>query len=107
MGEVRVYNRNGTDITEGSNYANEIGRINPFRYRGYYYDEDTKLYYLINRYYDPEVGRFINADDIKYLAGSHFHRIDTETIHNITAQRIRNQRIILFAATPVARASAA
>jgi len=66
-GEVRVYNRNGSDITEGSNYANEIGRINPIRYRGYYYDEDTKLYYLINRYYDPEVGRFINADDIKYL----------------------------------------
>ena len=67
-GEVRVYNRNGSDITEGSNYANEIGRINPIRYRGYYYDEDTKLYYLINRYYDPEVGRFINADDIAYLS---------------------------------------
>ncbi len=36
----------------------------PFRYRGYYYDKDTGLYYLQSRYYDPEVGRFINADSI-------------------------------------------
>ena len=40
---------------------------NPFRYRGYYYDTETDLYYLNSRYYDPEVGRFINADDIDYL----------------------------------------
>ena len=39
-----------------------IGTANPFRYRGYYYDNDTGLYYLQSRYYDPEVGRFINAD---------------------------------------------
>ena len=39
-----------------------IGTINPFRYRGYYYDAETGLYYLTSRYYDPEVGRFINAD---------------------------------------------
>ena len=39
-----------------------IGRENPFRYRGYYYDTETELYYLQSRYYDPEVGRFINAD---------------------------------------------
>jgi len=36
--------------------------------RGYWKkDEETKLYYLIHRYYDPEVGRFINADSVKYL----------------------------------------
>ena len=38
------------------------GDANPFRYRGYYYDTETGLYYLNSRYYDPEVGRFINAD---------------------------------------------
>ena len=40
---------------------------NPFRYRGYYYDNETKLYYLNSRYYDPELGRFINIDDISVL----------------------------------------
>ena len=40
---------------------------NPFRYRGYYYDTETGLYYLQSRYYNPEWGRFINADEIAYL----------------------------------------
>ena len=44
-----------------------IGGINPFRYRGYYYDAETGLYYLKARYYDPETGRFISPDDISYL----------------------------------------
>ena len=39
-----------------------IGTDNPFRYRGYYYDSETELYYLQSRYYDAETGRFINAD---------------------------------------------
>ena len=39
-----------------------IGTENPFRYRGYYYDSETGLYYLQSRYYDAETGRFINAD---------------------------------------------
>jgi len=40
---------------------------NPFRYRSYYYDFETNLYYLNSRYYDPETGRFVNADDIGVL----------------------------------------
>ena len=40
-----------------------IGYINPLRYRGYYYDSETGLYYLNARYYDPEVNRFISADE--------------------------------------------
>ena len=40
-----------------------IGSINPIRYRGYYYDNETRLYYLNSRYYDPFVGLFLNADD--------------------------------------------
>jgi RHS repeat-associated protein len=39
-----------------------IGALNPYRYRSYRYDTETGLYYLNSRYYDPEVGRFINAD---------------------------------------------
>jgi RHS repeat-associated protein len=44
-----------------------MATINPFRYRGYYYDSETKWYYLNSRYYDPIVGRFINSDDLNYL----------------------------------------
>ena len=39
-----------------------LATLNPFRYRGYFYDEETGFYYLQSRYYDPEVGRFINSD---------------------------------------------
>ena len=42
--------------------------MNPFRYRSYYYDSETSLYYLNSRYYDPELGRFINVDDISILS---------------------------------------
>ena len=41
--------------------------LNPFGYRGYCYDTYTGLYYLQSRYYDPDTGRFINADDTNYL----------------------------------------
>ena len=45
----------------------DIATINPFRYRGYYYDEEINLYYLQSRYYDAKVGRFINSDSIEIL----------------------------------------
>ena len=47
--------------------ASHNANLNPFRYRGYYYDAETGLYYLQSRYYDPVIGRFINADSITYL----------------------------------------
>ena len=40
---------------------------NPFRYRGYYQDSETGFYYCGNRYYDPAIGRFINADSTNTL----------------------------------------
>ena len=46
--------------TEGSSL--DWNEVNPFRYRGYYWDSETGLYYLQSRYYDAEVGRFLNAD---------------------------------------------
>jgi len=44
--------------------VSSIAELNPLRYRGYVYDTETELYYLQSRYYDPEVGRFINADGL-------------------------------------------
>ena len=58
---LSVTDANGNSITSPFDIAN----VNPFRYRGYYYDTETGLYYLQSRYYDPEVGRFLNADDIE------------------------------------------
>lgn len=41
----------------------KIAKTNPLCYRGYYYDNETGYYYLQSRYYDPDLGRFISADD--------------------------------------------
>lgn len=49
----------------GTNTA--LANLNPFRYRGYFYDTDTGFYYLQNRYYDPVTGRFINCDTPEYI----------------------------------------
>ena len=47
--------------------SGSIAPINPIRYRGYYWDSETKWYYLNARYYSPEWRRFISPDDINYL----------------------------------------
>ena len=57
-----VYDAWGRILSTTGTGANTIGVYNPFRYRGYYYDTETSLYYLNSRYYDPNVGRFLNAD---------------------------------------------
>ena len=57
-----VYDAWGRILSTTGTGANTIGVYNPFRYRGYYYDNETSLYYLNSRYYDPNVGRFLNAD---------------------------------------------
>ncbi len=44
------------------NKYKDLFYANPFRYRGYYYDEEIELYYLQSRYYNPQGGRFVNAD---------------------------------------------
>ena len=53
-----------------------IAELNPFRYRSYYYDRETNLYYLNTRYYDPEVGRFISQDDVGYLDPEHINGLN-------------------------------
>ena len=61
-GNHTVTDANGNAISD----ANHIGNLNPFRYRGYYFDCETGFYFLQSRYYDPEVGRFLNMDSIEY-----------------------------------------
>ena len=52
----------GAGVTVSGSQASTIGMYNSFRYRGYYYDTESGLYYLNSRYYDPVACRFINAD---------------------------------------------
>ena len=67
------YDAWGNHTVSGSNVT--LANLNPFRYRGYYYDTETGLYFLQTRYYDPEVGRFLNRDTVTYA--------DPETIGGI------------------------
>ena len=73
---IQIYNASGTlvgsytydawgRVTENATSADteNITETNPIRYRGYYYDTETRLYYLKSRYYDPAVKRFLNADN--------------------------------------------
>ena len=52
----------GKLLSTSGSLAETFGAEQPFRYRGYVYDEETGWYYLQSRYYNPEVGRFISAD---------------------------------------------
>ena len=58
-----TYDAWGKLLSTTGTLVGTVGQKNPFRYRGYYYDTETGLYYLQTRYYDPIVGRFINADN--------------------------------------------
>ena len=75
---VTIYNTNGTIVasyaydaygncTIISGTSSDIAYVNPIRYRGYYWDSETGLYYLNARYYSPEWRRFISPDDTAYL----------------------------------------
>ena len=70
-GNHKVVDEKGDEITDQDN----VGNLNPFRYRGYYYDTETGLYFLQTRYYDPEVGRFLNRDSVS----------DTQTVFSYDA----------------------
>ena len=57
-----TYDAWGNILSTTGTLADTLGQINPLRYRGYVYDQDTGFYYLQSRYYDPSIGRFLNAD---------------------------------------------
>ena len=59
-----VYDAWGAPIGKSGSMAETLGSVQPFRYRGYVFDEETGLYYLRSRYYNPWWGRFVNADCI-------------------------------------------
>ena len=73
---IGVYNGNGVQVASydydaWGNVVSKSGTmadVNPIRYRGYYYDSETGFYYLNTRYYDPEIRRFVNADNYELLA---------------------------------------
>ena len=86
---IQIYNASGTlvgsytydawgRVTENATSADteNITETNPIRYRGYYYDTETRLYYVNSRYYDPAVKRFLNSDDELLSATS------TQTVTN-------------------------
>lgn len=57
-----AYDAWGNLLSTTGSMAGTLGEYNPLRYRGYVYDTETGFYYLQSRYYDPELGRFLNAD---------------------------------------------
>ena len=61
-----TYDAYGNVFISGT-LSNTIGKLNPYRYRGYYYDEETQLFYCNSRYYSPELCRWISPDSIEYL----------------------------------------
>jgi RHS repeat-associated protein len=64
-----TYDSWGKLVSIGGVLADSVGVKNPYRYRGYRYDTETGLYYLQSRYYNPEWGRFLNADAIAGAVG--------------------------------------
>lgn len=76
---IGIVNENGTlvakyiydawgKITSIETLSSSIGELNPFRYKGYYYDVESEMYYCKSRYYVPLWGRWLNADNPNYLS---------------------------------------
>ena len=70
-------------------YESHIAILNPIRYRGYYYDTETRLYYLQSRYYDATLCRFLNRDNVNYL--------EPESIHGLNLYAYCNNNPVMFA----------
>ena len=77
-----TYDSWGKLLSVTGSLAETVGKTNPFRYRGYYYDDETELYYLNSRYYDPETGRFINEDSILDIGVNSNSNLYTYALNN-------------------------
>lgn len=69
-----VYDSYGNIIKIEDHSNSLIGSLNPFRFKGYYYDSDTMLYYCNSRFYNPEWGRWLNADDAYTILNPDLYR---------------------------------
>ena len=88
-----------------------LANINPLRYRGYVYDQETGFYYLQSRYYDPAIGRFINADsyastgqgiighNMFAYCGNSPANFSDETGHVAIGQEVLNTGLLLLLAS--------
>ena len=61
------YDSWGNTVSITGTLAETVGKKNPFRYRGYYLDAETGMYYVSSRYYDPEIRRWISPDRVDVL----------------------------------------
>ncbi|MBQ3215976.1 MAG: RHS repeat-associated core domain-containing protein [Oscillospiraceae bacterium] len=83
-----TYDAWGKPLSITGSMKSTLGQYNPLRYRSYVYDRETGLYYLQSRYYDPEIGRWINADNnfsdnnlFMYCGNNPTNRIDPNGEH--------------------------
>lgn len=72
-----VYDAWGRVLSTTGTLASTIGVLNPIRYHGYYYDTESGLYYLTQRYYDPQIRRFISPDSETVLLSNYSGVLDT------------------------------
>ena len=104
---IGIYNTNGIKVggyayDAWGNHAvtldtNGIATRNPIRYRGYYYDTESGLYYLNARYYNPEWRRFISPDDTAYL--------DPESVNGLNLYAYCNNNPVNYKQRPVSSGS--
>ena len=59
-----------------------IGKLNPFRFKGYYYDNESSMYYCKTRYYVPQWGRWLSPDSIEYLNPESINKLNLYTYAN-------------------------
>ena len=83
-----LYDAFGNTIETIDNSSNSLATINPFRYRGYYYDIETELFWLSSRYYSPELCRFISPDSVDYL--------DPSSINGLNLYAYANNNPIMY-----------
>ena len=83
------YDAWGKPIATTGSMAATLGKRNPFRYRGYIYDEETGLYYNGSRYYNPESIRFVNADDANII-----EEADDLLVNNLFAYCLNNPVVL-------------
>ena len=71
--------------------AETLGKVQPFRYRGYVFDEEIGLYYLRSRYYNAERCRFVNADSV--LLQNLFSYCENLPINNLDTEGTTSSRL--------------